>query len=158
MNTQQLQCIINCDSLMKNRVLGVFPFDKIPDKYDHRPLGLIINIDNSEQAGRHWIAVYFDSHGLGELFDSYGNSPEYFGLKSSLNYNDVRLQSPFSDVCGQYCIFFLLHRCRGITMKEIVERFSNNVNKNDSFVRQYVHNVFPYCFQHEGFQTCYPEK
>ena len=39
------------------------------------PSAYVINSDPSTEPGEHWIAVYFDKHGRGEYFDSYGLPP-----------------------------------------------------------------------------------
>jgi hypothetical protein len=44
------------------------------------------------------------------------------------------LQSPLSSVCGQYCIYFLHHRARGIPMSEMVKYFHSNLDDNDQYV------------------------
>ena len=36
------------------------------------PFSYIINSEPNSEPGEHWIAVYFDKHGLGKYFDSYG--------------------------------------------------------------------------------------
>jgi hypothetical protein len=41
-------------------------------------------------------------------------------------YKDKRLQGYDSSVCGQYCVYYLLQRCRGMGMKFVVEPFTQN--------------------------------
>ena len=41
-----------------------------------------------------------------------------------------KLQSAWSDVCGQYCIFYLSHRARGQGMSNIVHLFNNDTILN----------------------------
>ena len=36
------------------------------------PSAYVINSETHDQPGEHWVAVYFDQHGRGEYFDSYG--------------------------------------------------------------------------------------
>ena len=38
-------------------------------------------------------------------------------------FNNTVLQAPFSSVCGQYCVYFLLYKSRGFTTSEIVSKF-----------------------------------
>ena len=42
------------------------------------------------------------------------------------DFNRRKLQSAWSDVCGQYCIFYLSHIARGQSMNTIVQLFDNN--------------------------------
>ena len=44
-------------------------------------------------------------------------------------HNKTQLQSAFSTVCGQYCIYFLYHRCRRRSMSSIVNSFENDKKK-----------------------------
>jgi len=145
MNTRQLECVINCDSVMKDKVIGVYARDQIPTRIESFPCGLIVNTDKSYLPGRHWLAFYFESKDKVEFFDSYGHSPEYFNFTADV-YNNKRLQSSTSDVCGQYCLYFLLNRCRGLPMKAFVNQFGNNYQENDAFVNNFILQSFPYCF------------
>jgi hypothetical protein len=58
------------------------------------------------------------------------------------DFNRRKLQSTWSDVCGQYCIFYLSHRARGQSMNTIVQLFDNNTMLNDAKVFQFVKNHF----------------
>ena len=59
--------------LRKNEsYLGTFPLDRLPDLPNKFPKSIIINTDQSNKPGDHWIAIvltekhayYFDSFGL----------------------------------------------------------------------------------------------
>ena len=111
---------------------GVFPSDKLPQTIDTYPCRLVANMASRQNA---------------EWFDSYGKPPEFYGLAFTefLNkhcdqweFNDRKLQSDWSDVCGHYCIFYLSHRARGQSMKKIVQLFGNNTVLNDSKVLWFV--------------------
>jgi len=156
MNTKQLECVINCDSIMKNNVLGVYARNQIPKHIVTFPCGFIVNTDNSDLAGTHWLAFYFQSKDKSEFFDSYGHSPDYFNFIASA-YNDKRVQSNTSDVCGQYCLYYLMNRCRGKSMKSTLNQFGDDYNKNDAFVNNFICRTFPYCFHVKGKQKCCAE-
>ena len=49
-------------------------------------------------------------------------------------HNKIQLQSAFSTVCGQHCIYILYHRCRKRTMSSIVNSFVNDKLHNDQLV------------------------
>lgn len=157
MNTHQLQCVIQCDVIMRRVVEGVFPRDRIPTNLKQFPSGLIVNTDPKDRPGRHWLAFYFESEDNVEFLDSYGHAPEYFGFRATL-YNTKRLQSSTSDVCGQYCLYYLLHRCRGVSMRTIVKQFDGNYEDNDAFVDSFISHSFPYCFNYTCIdQSCLAE-
>lgn len=154
MNTNQLQCVIGCDELMRSKVLGVYALDRLPVRQKELPYGLIANTETHDKRGKHWIAMYFSKEG-GEFFDSYGHKPEYFSYVFSsylsrnttvVNYNKIRIQSYSTDVCGEYCLLYLLYRCRNLRMNDFMQLFEKNLDlENDSFVRQYINDSFPLC-------------
>ena len=49
-------------------------------------------------------------------------------------HNKIQLQSAFSTVCGQYCIYFLYHRCRKRPLSSIVNSFVNDKLHNNQLV------------------------
>ena len=149
MNTEQLLKCIRTDPLLNSCCLGVFPIDRIP-KLKGYPECIVVNLDPHSKPGSHWVAVYIDAEGFGEFFDSYGRSPQKKQLLQFLNvncldwtYNDTALQSMFSSTCGQYCIYYLYYRCRGVPLKQIVDRFcSQDLELNDTKVTTWLNANF----------------
>ena len=151
MNTSQLLCIMSADPVLRASMLGVYAADEIP-KYV-RYGRFIANTDASSKPGKHWCAFYFDGTGQSEFFDSYGKPPDYYNntFSSCLHnnstvhlYNSKRLQSSSSNVCAQYCAYFLIHRARGQNIKDIVETLQT-IQHRDQYVYDYVSRNFPYC-------------
>ena len=56
--------------------------------------------------------------------------------------NTRKLQSSWTEVCGQYCIFYLYQRACGRSMDEIVNMFGDNTLTNDGNVSCYVKKYF----------------
>ena len=157
MNTFQLTEVMENDRVAKRTFLGVFPMDMLP-KYpiQHRPCSFIVNSAPSTDEGKHWLAVYIDEDGGGELFDSYGYNANFYDtrlehfLQRNCNfhvYNTCQLQSLLSDVCGQFCLFYLLHRSRGIPADSIVRLFSEKKRENDHLVANFINKHFPNIIQ-----------
>lgn len=154
MNSKQLECMINCDFNLRMYVLGVFSIDTLPLHVISRPFALIFNSDVSTSVGTHWLAIYVDSTGYGEFFDSYGHSPHFYGL-AVVNFlqrhcyhhkhNVKRLQDNNTMVCGEYCLYYLMFKCRGYSMNSFLSQFCNNYLMNDVFVYQCIRQTFPYC-------------
>ena len=153
MNTSSLQCIVRCDSVLSNCAVGIFAADELPTRLHSLPVAFIVNTDKRMDLGRHCVAFYISSSAKGEFFDSYGNLPSYYsnefenffdrnGMK--LTYNEKGLQGFNSNVCGQYCTYYLSQRCSGMEMKSIVKPFTQNYANNDQFVYCYVNRSFPY--------------
>ena len=151
MNTTQIARALEQDSNTSKKFCGVFPSDKLPEAIDRYPCGFVANTDPSSQPGTHWVAFYFPSESRAEFFDSYGQPPDYY--KDSFgdfidkhshewDFNKRKLQSIWSDVCGQYCIFYLSHRARGHSMNQIVQLFTANTVLNDAKVSKFVTQHF----------------
>ena len=123
---------------------GVFAADELPKTFDTFPYGFVANTDPSTEPGTHWVAFYFPSRDKGEFFDSYGYPPEHYGLESYEieTWNKYKLQSSWSNVCGQYCIFYLYRKSRGYSMSKIVNLFTDSTSINDCNVACYVKKHF----------------
>ena len=151
MNTSQLMCVIHADPVLRASTLGVYAADQIPQTI--RRGGFIANTDAISKPGRHWCAFFFDGNGRSEFFDSYGKSPEYYHnafaacleKNSSIqSYNCTKLQGNYSNVCGQYFLYFLINRSRGRRLNDIVATLEN-IQQRDQFVYNYISRRFPYC-------------
>ena len=87
----------------------------------------------------------------GEFFDSYGKHPIHYN-KHFLNFmdrnavewehNKIQVQSAVSTVRGQYCIYFLYHRCRKRPMSSIVNSFVNDKLRNDQLRHDFVRRKY----------------
>lgn len=128
MNSKQLRCIIQCDSLLAKTVDDVLAIDQLPNIVPSKPIGYIVNISRINEVGMHWVAMYFENNS-GEFFDSFGNPPETYGSTfvnflvkncSHYNFNRKQLQDFSSDICGAYCIFYLICKSRGVSLSNIV--------------------------------------
>ena len=121
--------------------LGVFPRDQIPTSFIRYPSAYVANTDPSSQPGTHWVAFYHESPNSLEFFDSYGMHPEVYRFHLSpyiknLDINSNPIQSLHSSDCGQYCIFYLYQRSRGIPYTDIISELRSN-NNPDLFVRKF---------------------
>jgi len=164
MNTHQLQCAIDCHVDMNKTIIGVYPANDIPKKQYLPPYGFIINTDPRQLPGKHWIAMYINERGVLEAFDSYGNLPSLYSpyIKRFMDtfkrrlINTKRIQGSETRVCGQYCLFYLLCRCKGYSMKEITDIFNEDFQINDQFVYNFIDERFHCCmYPMSGLcQTC----
>ena len=142
--TQELWQASIHDPVLAPIMKGVFPSDKLPIVETY-PSAMIANTDPHNQPGTHWIAMYFVSPQESEFFDSYGFPPESYGmdgyvLRETTYYNDKPMQGLTSDVCGDYCLFYLLHRARNVDLNTIQNKFLRyDTQWNDSQVAQFVH-------------------
>lgn len=128
---------------------GVYASDQL--KYVCGPLfAIIVNSDDSEHSGTHWLAL-IKSHrnsNIVEFFDSFALPIKFYGKyfngfftknRYRIKVNNRQLQSTFSTVCGQYCLYYLACRLKGIPMNNIISEFSRtNLEKNDFKVETFV--------------------
>ena len=135
MNEQQITEYLMSDEYTMKYFRGVMAYDELP--IINPPNGLyIVNTDISSGPGKHWVCIFLGDNC--EYFDSLGNPPSellYFIKKQGkvYVYSDKKLQG-MSDVCGDYCILFSYFRCRGVSMKNFVEMFTNDTIYNDTLV------------------------
>ena len=151
MDTIQLTVILRKDKYTRGVFQGVYPSDKLPTSVSSFPALFIANVDTSDKPGSHWVAFYFTKDREGEFFDSYGLPPSnYAGTftrflnnnSKEWNFNSMTLQSTTSKVCGHYCLYYALFRCRNISLSTIVHRFSSNKSRNDFLVRRFIVKYF----------------
>lgn len=102
--------------------------------------------------GEHWVLFYKINDVL-EYFDPLGKPPEfwskylYFYVKKAPDYvlaaGNEHLQTPNSQLCGKYCVFYLHLRCCGFTMENIITELRNIQNNKirDMFVTTFVEDV-----------------
>ena len=138
MNTLQIRKVLEQDRYVRPLFNGVFAIDQLPKCVDG---AYVVNTAKSTHPGQHWIAVYIAGD-IVDYFDSYGGEPssdlQRWCRNWSWTYNPVPLQSPLTSVCGQYCIYYLIHRCRGITLDEMLLDFCADVDHNDQMVYDFV--------------------
>ena len=148
MNAQQLESILSLDQHILKNFAGVFAADTLPSNISHLPKFLIVNSDVHSGPGQHWLALYIPAQGPSEFFDSLGHSPkqylasfEQFLINHSPQYiySNKRLQNYGSDTCGLFVLYYVILRCRGYTMQDIVNNFSTNLAQNDILTLHFVH-------------------
>ena len=139
--------ILKNDPFTKTVFTDVLPPDRLPREIRKTPRGYILNTDASDMPGSHWIAMYMTEDGKGEFWDSYGQAPGFYSQNFNqfldkhcvtFKWNRRILQAPSSDVCGQYTLFFALHRCRRIPMSTIANMFTGGKEWNDELVRDFI--------------------
>lgn len=92
---------------------GVFMKDELPKTLKNG--NYIMNLDSSTGSGTHWVCFHKKGNELA-YFDSFGTEPpqEAYeimtkGKKTMAYYSDKVVQDTKSNICGFYCILFLLH-------------------------------------------------
>ena len=152
MNTFQLAQVLTKDPFTKESFAYVYACNQLSSiQINEYPKSFVVNTDPMGLPGTHWTAIYFNEQMKGEFFDSYGKHPihynKYFLDFMNRNgvqwkHNKIQLQSAFSSVCRQYCIYFLYHRCRKRSMLSIVNSFVNDKLRSDQLVYDFVRGKY----------------
>ena len=157
MNTRQIAAVLKRDPITKPIFQGVFPSDQLPNKIKRYPAAFVANVDPKGRPGSHWCAFYFTQEEEGEFFDSYGLKPQAYSQhflhflemnSRHWTYNHQDLQSLNSNVCGHYCLYYVINRCRNVSVKTIVNRFGKNTRKNDHLVYHFITKYFGYLYKY----------
>ena len=150
MNTRQIEAVLHRDRVSRLKFCGVYAENALPRHLDTFPCSVVVNTDPKGKPGQHWVAFYFSSPQEGEFFDSYGHPPEFYSLNyvkflnrnaQDWTFNKTELQSAWSTVCGEYCVFYVLNRAHGVRMSTIVNVFSSNKERNDHQVHEFVRKL-----------------
>lgn len=70
---------------------------------------------------------------------------QFISIFSKTDINKKQLQSRDTNVCGQYCLIFLLCRCRGFLIDYFLHLFSNQMHINDELVYDIIKRYFGCC-------------
>ena len=95
----------------KKQFLGCFPIDKIPNLQKNE--SIIINSDEHNEEGTHWMGLKITSKNVCLFFDSFGEPPNIRIINSlskkfrKLVYNSIQIQSVFSNKCGEFSMQFI---------------------------------------------------
>ena len=102
----------------------------------------IINRDEYEPTGTHWIALYVNDNNV-TYFDSFGvehipkEIKKFSGNKNIIT-NIYRIQTYESITCGYFCIGFIDFMLKGKSLLEFTNLFSpNDYEKNDKIRLKY---------------------
>ena len=79
MNTLELKTILKNDPWAWNT--KVCAIDELPSNVITYPAAFIVNTDERDEPGEHWLAIYLTCPQKAEFFDSYGHAPCYFNNK-----------------------------------------------------------------------------
>jgi len=143
MNTHEIETLLKRHPRTNKVFKGVYARNRLP-RLLNVPSALVGNTDLDNKPGRHWIAIYIDTNSNGEYYDPTGTPPvlePYLGFMKkhcrSWTYNTVKVQEEDSIVCGQHCIFYLIHRCAGRSMTDVTRKLEDPKEASD-IVRNFV--------------------
>ena len=92
----------------------------------------VCNTHDGDQPGEHWVAMYVDE--IGHYFEPYGQNRQHAEFTKFMNEhcsqwssNDHILRSTKTTFCDQYCVAFLMFRCRNISMHAFASLYSQPI-------------------------------
>jgi hypothetical protein len=131
MNTLEIEDVLKNHPGTRFMLKGVYARNRLPRQLNV-PSALVGNTEPDSLDGEHWIAMYIDANSRREYYDPMRLPPYHAAYVAFLNkhctswtYNAVRVQEEGSTVCGQHCIYYLIHRCRGYSMTNITGSLKN---------------------------------
>jgi hypothetical protein len=109
---------------------------------------IVINTDPHDQPGAHWVCVYLNSPVV-EYFDSYGLAPMHRDIQDFIARHGKGVHNPHvyqdlnTDVCGQYCVYYLHQRHRsGKTVRDWILPWKGTSLQRDHYVDQWFKETF----------------
>ena len=140
MNNYQLMCALKSNLVTRQLNITVCAANRLPDVITTYPQGFIVNTDNDGQPGEHWISFWLQDSTYGECLDSAGRDPanyradfKRFLLKHCLSYkyNTMVLQSKDTNMCGVYCLYYIMLKATGYSLSRIQSCFTTDTYTND---------------------------
>ena len=125
---------------------GIYACDQLPNNV-MRPSVIVVNTEPVSQPGRHWLCMYFDEDGHGEIFDSFGMPPKrvfkrYMDIHcNAWIFNKKQMQSLVSRFCGHYCIWYCIMKFRKATLNDLVRLMSKDTGLNDFLVHRFARRL-----------------
>lgn len=141
MNTEEIDNILRNHPCYK----GTFSLNNHPTIQNY-PSCFVVNTQTSNLSGQHWFAIWVSNNRNGEVFDSYGVIPPtrtQLWMNTHCNiwtFNKTLYQNLFSDLCGAYCIYFIVNRLYKNSMKDVLKPLDNAKNPDEvvkNFLKTY---------------------
>lgn len=144
MDATTLNRLARSDTVIRLNYGGTFANDMLP-RSRNQYRSFIVNTDPAYLRGTHWQALFFNRNGDCIFFCSYGTPPtkniRTFARNNSrrLQWNVNRLQHPLSNTCGLYCLYFLYHISRSLSIHSLKHlRWCENERLIQRFAHQYL--------------------
>ena len=156
MDTHQLREVLTQD--LGPSFGGVYPRDLLPEILPHEK-AIVVNTDPHDQPGAHWVCLYVTSPVV-EYFDSYGLPPLHRDIQDFIRRHGEGIHNPHvyqdlnTDVCGQYCVYYLHQRHKGgKTVRDWILPWKGTSLQRDRYVQDWFKETFRKPRTHKG-QIC----
>jgi hypothetical protein len=158
MNTLEIDTLLKKHPHSRPVVKGVYARNRLP-RLLNVPSAIVGNTDPDHRMGQYWVAIYIDANSRGVYYDPTGRPPHESADVNFMNkhclhwtYNTVRVQEEGSPVCGRHCISYLIHRCAGHSMTDVIRLLENPVEATN-IVQKFVLLLAKHVFQKNPQKT-----
>ena len=148
LSNEQLTQMAQRDPKLAPHFVWVFASDRLPSStHRDRPQAYVVNTDPHIRPGQHWLALWTPGDDTCEIMGSFGLPLEQYGSRpleawlarhwKVMDTNRQSLQALTSWTCGHYVLMYLMHKNRGWTLTQFLNRFSrHDYVQNDHRVSQ----------------------
>ena len=149
MSTLELTCILESDPVISQFNPKVLAKDQFFDVNVQRKYRIfIVNDQEQWKIGNHWLLVVILPQEI-TFFDSFAISPKHYAIHKYLHemkmqvvVNEMVLQGPFSNVCGEFCVVFGYFLCRGWRLADVLKYFNDDLSFIEKAVYLQVQKLF----------------
>ena len=151
MNEDEITSVLENCGITQKFFAGVVSQDQLSLLQPSRPSFYIVNTDTEGGPGLHWTSIFVTKDNCCEFFYSLAKPPGQYSdnfvdflIENGPNYlmSTKQIQSFDSTACGQFCIFYAVHRCLAYSFEEIIDMFSaTDLLSNDIKVRKFVNKM-----------------
>jgi len=115
-------------------IIKMSDIDKI--RFNESPISFVVYYKD------HWLGIFLSSKEL-DIMDSTHSAfeepcPEFINFLYNNRVKKIRvnpvLQSKTTNICGYYCLYFVIERNNGKKYNSILQKFTNNLQLNDYIV------------------------
>ena len=135
MNSLEIEKVLADNKWNTFKFLGCFAADVLPTNLNNKtPVCFIANVDQSSENGSHWVAFCIPKIDHLEYFCPLGISFYHWPIfvnyiRNIMNFESIvmnrkRIQSINSNLCGVFCIEFLVKRDKGLSFALIINSYS----------------------------------
>ena len=150
--------ILNNDFYAKKFDPQIYPKDLLPRNLQKNKIYVVHSRDSSssEKKGHYVVldTLFSKSNLRISFFDPLGRKFPYLEIKNivqfnitggaSFCFNHIRFQPIQSIICGDLCLFYILWRCRGFSLKAIqIKKFSNLPKENLKRIPLLIEKLLP---------------
>ena len=156
MDTIELQHILDHSCVLKPLGAKVLPKNLLPYRRPAEEKAYIVNTQDDDEPGEHWVAIFFPNNKEAVYFDSYGLPPLQEDIQPFLarhcqrwTTNRMTIQAYDSMMCGVYCIYVLHYLALGYSLDLLLHmRFEpQSLSNNDKIVGQWFKQLYGTVYQ-----------